>query len=115
LFALGIALAGPDLAGAEDFRKLSNPEIKRLISGNVLTDDVHYRDQFLPGGKYEGVSMGKSFSGTWEVSDGELCITRRVSEKPDCNEIWQSRKDAAHVELRKSWQREGKSAVVLRK
>ena len=56
--------------------------------------------------------MGRSFSGTCEVSDGELCITRS-SEKPDCDEIWQSKKDLTRVELRKSWLTEGKSALVL--
>jgi hypothetical protein len=100
---------------AEDFKKLNDIQIKRLLSGKVLTDDIHYRDHFLTGGKYEGVSMGKSFSGTWEVSGGELCFTRSAGEKPDCAEIWQSAKYPAQVELRKSWQREGKSAVVLPK
>jgi hypothetical protein len=102
---------------AEGFKKLSDIQIKRLITGKILTDDVHYRDHFLPGGKYEGVSMGRTYSGTWEVSGGELCFTRKAGENPECNEIWQSLKDAAQVELRKSWQTEGrgKSAVVLPK
>jgi hypothetical protein len=114
--AAGFVLSGLSAqALAEDFDKLSEIHIKRLITGKILTDDVHYRDHFLPGGKYEGVSMGRSYSGTWEVSRGELCITRRADDKPDCEEIWQSRKDATHVELRKSWQTEGKSAVVLPK
>jgi hypothetical protein len=114
--AAGFVLSGsPGQVFAEDFKKLSNMQIRRLVTGKIFTDDVRYRDRFLPGGKYEGVSMGKSFSGTWEVSGGELCFTRLAGEKPDCNEIWQSQTDAAHVGLRKSWQAEGKSAVVLPK
>jgi hypothetical protein len=114
--AAGFVLSGVSAqALAEDFKKLSDVQIKRLITGKILTDDMHYRDHFLPGGKYEGVSMGRSCSGTWEVSAGELCITRRADEKPDCEEIWQSPNDATHVEMRKSWRTEGKSAVVLPK
>jgi hypothetical protein len=116
--AAGLVLSGLSVqALAQDSKKLSDIQIKRLITGNILTDDAHYRDHFLPGGKYEGVSMGRTYIGTWEVSGGELCFTRKADEKPDCNEIWQSRKDAAQVELRKSWQTEGrgKSALVLPK
>jgi hypothetical protein len=116
LAAAGFVLSGLSVQSlAEDFERLSDSQIKRLVTGNILTDDAHYRDHFLPGGKYEGVSMGRTYSGTWEVSGGELCFTRKAGEKPECNEIWQSRKDAAQIELRKSWQTEGKSAVVLPK
>lgn len=69
---------------ADDFRKLSDTQIKRLITGKFVGDEIHYRDHFVPGGKYEGVSMGRSFTGSWKVIDGELCLTR-LSERPDCD------------------------------
>ncbi len=98
----------------DDFRKLTNSQIKRLITGKYIGDEVHYRDHFLPGGKYEGISMGRSFTGVWEIIDGELCLTR-LSERPDCNEIWQSRKNPAQVQLRKSWRSDRQEAWVIEK
>ena len=97
-----------------DFRKLSDAQIKRLITGKFVGDEIHYRDHFVPGGKYEGVSMGRSFAGSWKVIDGELCL-ERLSERPDYDEIWQSRKNPALIQLRKAWLSERKEAFVFEK
>ncbi len=111
---LAVILFATSPSLADDFRKLSDAQIKRLITGKFVGDEVHYRDHFVPGGKYEGVSMGRSFTGSWEVIDGELCLAR-LSEKPDCDEIWQSRKNPALIQLRKAWLSEGKEAFVFEK
>jgi hypothetical protein len=50
----------PVHALADDFRKLSDTQVKRLITGTILTDDVHSRDHFMPGGKYEGIRHGQA-------------------------------------------------------
>ncbi len=81
----------PSAAAADDTRRLSSAEIKRLVTGKVVTDEVHYTDRFQRGGKYEGVFMNKRRSGAWEVKDNLLCITSG-SEPPDCDAFWGSRK-----------------------
>lgn len=78
-----------DRDSADDFRRLSNSQIKRLITGKIVTDDVHYTDYFKADRSYEGVFMNKRTTGTWVVRDGQLCITRG-SEPPACDEVWQS-------------------------
>jgi hypothetical protein len=85
-------------AHADDYRKLSGAEIKRLIAGKVVTDEVHYTDHFRAKGVYEGIFMNKRSTGTWAVKGTELCITR-ISEAESCDEIWRS---AAKFQRRKS-------------
>ena len=41
-------------AAASDCRKLQDAELRRVISGKIVSDDVHYKDFF-----YEGVFMNK--------------------------------------------------------
>ena len=87
LAALSMALGAK--AHADDYRRLSGAEIKRLIAGKVVTDEVHYTDHFRANGVYEGVFMNKRSTGTWTVKGTELCITRG-SEPESCDEIWRS-------------------------
>jgi hypothetical protein len=85
--SIALNLAGP--AQADDYRRLSGAEIKRLIVGKAVTNEVHYTDHFRPNGVYEGVFMNKRSTGTWTVKGAELCITRE-SEVESCDEIWRS-------------------------
>jgi hypothetical protein len=87
LAALSIALGAK--AHADDYRQLSGTEIKRLIAGKVVTDEVHYTDHFRANGVYEGVFMNKRSTGTWTVRGKELCITRGL-EQENCDELWRS-------------------------
>ena len=47
---LAVILFATSPALADDFRKLSDTQIKRLITGKFVGDEVHYRDHFVPGG-----------------------------------------------------------------
>ena len=87
LAALSMALSTE--AHADDYRRLSGAEIKRLIAGKVVTDEVHYTDHFRAKGVYEGIFMNKRSTGTWAVKGTKLCITRE-SEAESCDEIWRS-------------------------
>ena len=68
-------------------RKLSSAEIKGLITGKAVTDEVHYTDYFRSGGIYEGAFMDKRTTGSWKVKDGQLCVTRG-SGPETCDEFW---------------------------
>jgi hypothetical protein len=89
LAALSMTLSSVAPVCADDYRRLSGTEIKRLIAGKAVTDEVHYTDHFRPNGVYEGVFMNKRSTGTWTVKGAELCITRG-SEAESCDEIWRS-------------------------
>jgi hypothetical protein len=87
-----ILLLGSCAARAEDIRRLSGAEIKRVVTGKVVTDDVHYTDRFQRGGKYVGVFMNKRRTGAWDVKDDKLCITLG-SEPPNCDAFWELRQE----------------------
>jgi hypothetical protein len=87
LAALSMTLSSVAPACADDYQRLSGAEIKRLIAGKAVTDEVHYRDHFRPNGVYEGVFMNKRSTGTWKVKGNQLCIIR-ASEEENCDELW---------------------------
>jgi hypothetical protein len=89
LAALSMTLSSVAPVCADDYRRLSGAEIKRLIAGKAVTDEVHYTDHFRPNGVYEGVFMNKRSTGTWKVKGNQLCIIRG-SEEEDCDELWRS-------------------------
>jgi hypothetical protein len=67
-------------------QKLSSAEIRRLITGKTVTDEVHYTEKFKAGGVYEGVFMNKRLTGSWKVRDGQLCVARG-SDPETCDEF----------------------------
>jgi hypothetical protein len=87
--AIAFGLSGVPEATADDFRRLSNAQMQRLITGKIVTDDIHYTDHFKAGGSYEGVFMNKRSVGVWVIKDGQLCVTRNM-ETPQCDEFWKS-------------------------
>lgn len=89
IVALSAACCWAPAANAEEYRRLSDAEIKRLITGKEVTDNVHYTDYFKAGGSYEGVFMGKRYAGVWKVKGGQLCVIRG-SDPPQCDEFWRS-------------------------
>jgi hypothetical protein len=89
LAALSMTLSSVAPVCADDYRRLSGAEIKRLIAGKAVTDEVHYTDHFRPNGVYEGVFMNKHSTGTWKVKGNQLCIIRG-SEEENCDELWRS-------------------------
>jgi hypothetical protein len=86
---LSITLSLAGAAQADDYRRLSGAEIKLLIAGKAVTDEVHYTDHFGVNGVYEGVFMNKPSTGTWKVKGNQLCIIRG-SEEEDCDELWRA-------------------------
>ena len=89
LAALAIGCCGMPSANAEDYKRLSGAEIKRLITGKAVSDEVHYTDRFKAGGVYEGVFMNKRLTGTWKVKGDRICVTRGA-EPETCDEFWRS-------------------------
>lgn len=82
---------------AESFRKLATPQIHAALVGMELSDGVHSRDVFEPGGKLVSFAMSSKSIGAWRVQNDELCFDRPKQE-PSCYEFWMSGKK---VELRR--------------
>ena len=67
LAALSMTLSSVAPVCADDYRRLSGAEIRRLIAGKAVTDEIHYTDHFRPNGVYEGIFMNKRLTGTWKT------------------------------------------------
>lgn len=86
LFVSDIVLLWP--AGADQFRHLSGDQIKSRFAGKMLTDDTHWRETYLAGGRLVSEQMGGSpVSGTWRVDRDQLC-TVLPGIRDTCYAVW---------------------------
>jgi hypothetical protein len=90
LTTICLALGRPEAALADQFRRLTGTEIKTRFAGNMLTDDTHWRETYLSGGKLLAEQRGGSpMKGTWRVDRDELC-TVLPGIRDACYSVWQS-------------------------
>ena len=94
LYAIAMALVCGTKAWGDDFKQLSGLQIKRLVEGTIVTDDVHYTDYFNTDGSYEGVFMNKRIGGHWKIGNGQLCVVR-AREPPGLRRNLAVRRQAA--------------------
>ena len=59
---------------ADNFRKLSDSEIRSKLADMEITDDVHWAEQYMRDGSFKGFDMGRATKGTWRAESGELCV-----------------------------------------
>ncbi len=91
-------LSFPDNAGAaEDFKKLSSPQIRRSFAAMEFTDQVHWVERYGADGTLTTREMGKTRVGTWRVEDDQLCVDLGKEGGRGCYEVWIS---GNKVELR---------------
>jgi hypothetical protein len=72
---------------ADNFRKLSDSEIRSKLAGMEITDDVHWAEQYMRDGSFKGFDMGSATKGTWRVESGELCVDDGTPDS-GCREVW---------------------------
>jgi hypothetical protein len=60
---------------ADNFRKLSDNEIRSKLAGMEITDDVHWAEQYMRDGSFKGFDMGRATKGTWHAQNGEFVST----------------------------------------
>jgi hypothetical protein len=85
---LAVALAVPALS-AENYRKLSDSEIKAKLAGMEMSDP-HSSEQYMRDGTVRIVTMGRRIVGKWRVANGRLCIDAPKAEDSRCKEVWRS-------------------------
>jgi hypothetical protein len=91
-YCAGIAIAAGLIAirtaeAADNFRKLSDNEIRSKLAGMEITDDVHWAEQYMRDGSFKGFDMGRATKGTWHAQNGELCIDNGTPDS-GCREVW---------------------------
>lgn len=106
LWKAGIGRAGilaclligqPEPASADQFRCLPGEQIKAWFAGKMLTDDTHWRETYLPGGRILAEQMGDTpMIGTWRVDHDQLC-TVLPDVRDACYAVWIS---GERIELR---------------
>src|SRR5262245_58483812 len=72
---------------ADNFRKLSDSEIRSKLAGMEITDDVHWAEQYMRDGSFKGFDMGRATKGTWRAESGELCVDNGTPDS-GCREVW---------------------------
>jgi hypothetical protein len=81
-------LSFPDSPAAEDFKKLSNAQIRRSFAGMEFTDQVHWVERYGADGTLTTREMGTTRSGTWRVEDDQLCVDLGKEGGRGCYEVW---------------------------
>jgi hypothetical protein len=82
---------------AEEFKKLSSPQIRRAFAAMEFTDQVHWVERYGADGTLTTREMGKTRVGTWRVEDDQLCVDLGKEGGRGCYEVWIS---GNKVELR---------------
>jgi len=72
---------------ADNFRKLSDSEIRSKLAHMEITDDVHWAEQYMRDGSFKGFDMGRATKGTWRAESGELCVDNGTPDS-GCREVW---------------------------
>ncbi|AVA38383.1 hypothetical protein C3Z06_31920 (plasmid) [Cupriavidus metallidurans] len=69
--------------GAPARKLLSGQEVRQLLVGNVITDNVHWRYYLKPNGSIDANEMGRTRKGRWHIQDNQLCIAIAAGAAPD--------------------------------
>ena len=89
ILALGCALSATSNAlPAEQFKKISGPQIRATFSGMEMTDEVHWRDAYQRDGSFKSRSMGRTRIGKWLVEKDELCVDVGPGTDSGCYQVW---------------------------
>jgi len=91
-----LSFRGSSIA-AEDFKKLSDPQIRRAFAAMEFTDQVHWVERYGADGTLTTREMGKTRVGTWRLEDDQLCVDLGKEGGRECYEVWIS---GNKVELR---------------
>ena len=70
----------------EGFRRLNGNQIRQTFVGRIFSDEVHFADHYLAGGKIQSESMGTRKTYSWRIEEGGLCITDAQSDI--CYSVW---------------------------
>lgn len=71
---IGLALFGAGPVAADTPKKLSGAQIRAMLAGMQLTDEVHYRLVYERDGTLQSYSMGVKKVGKWTVEKDDLCL-----------------------------------------
>ena len=72
---------------ADEFRKLSDSEIRSKLADMEITDDVHWAEQYMRDGSFKAFDMGRATKGTWRAQSDELCVDNGTPDS-GCREVW---------------------------
>jgi hypothetical protein len=102
-------VCGSAASAQENFRLLSEKEIRARIVGNDITDASHWSMYLRPDGALLSDKMGRKWTGIWKIQNRKLCMSNSSSKSLDCNEVWMS---DANIRLRANKDEETFDAVV---
>jgi len=84
-------LASQCAARAEDlFKMLNEKQIRARVVGNDISDGLHWSMHLRSDEKLISAESGSTWTGSWKIRDGKLCITLPGNVSLDCHEVWMS-------------------------
>lgn len=93
----------------DNFRRLSEKEIRARVIGNDITDNSHWVMYFRPDGALLSDEVSRKRTGIWKVQNNKLCMSNAGGKSLDCNEVWMS---GENIRLRAHKDEETFDAVV---
>lgn len=75
-------------ASAEEFQKLTGPQIRAKLVGRQLTDESHWGEIYRPNGRLVSDEMGNTRVGSWRVVKDQLCKTYPDDGGSACFDVW---------------------------
>lgn len=109
IIVLPVLVWSPTVHAQDNFKLLSEKEIRARIVGKDITDSSHWVSYLRPDGVLLADEMGRKWTGTWKIRGNKLCMSNPSSKLPDCNEVWMS---GASIRLRANRDVETFDAVV---
>jgi len=105
-------LASQCAARAEDqFKMLDEKQIRARVVGNDITDGPHWSMYLRSDGKLISAESGSTWTGSWKIRNGKLCITLPGNSSLECHEVWMS---GANIRMRASKDEQTFEALVAK-
>lgn len=90
LAVVAVAIGFSADAGAEEFLKLTGPQIRAKLVGKQLTDESHWGEVYRPNGQLVSDEMGNTRVGSWRIAKNQLCKTYPDDGGSACFDVWLS-------------------------
>ena len=91
ILVLPALACGPTADAQNSFKLLREKEIRARVIGKDINDSFHWVTFLRPDGVLLITDeMGRQSTGTWNIQNNKLCMSKPSGTSLDCNEVWMS-------------------------
>lgn len=81
LTVLLVAISSAAVSADEQWRAVSGPTLRTLLTGQEFGDGSHHAHRFLANGTFTGTQIGRDIQGQWQITGNQLC-TKWTKPRP---------------------------------